>query len=163
MVICGVSWYVSWNDFTHNGIESNLKRAAQAENVEEFISSLGLAIENIEREGLVEGNSGLLVKDSSSDIGIWYGHIKEVRQAIKDIVDENSTLAIPIGPERLLTIAVNTLRFIGIEEEKVAIPLLISLYPNQGVTIIGGLIALIVFFACGGRILKVSLISIERR
>ena len=69
-----------------------LKRAAKANTVELAIDNLDIALKYIEDNNLTSGNTGVIYKPPSNDIGFWYNNIKSAYNELKSINPDASIL-----------------------------------------------------------------------
>ncbi len=71
------------------GCGDYLKLAANAPTIERSTEFLGNALNYIEKENKTKGNSAFLIKTPASDVGIWYGQIKNAYETIHTLVIES--------------------------------------------------------------------------
>jgi hypothetical protein len=110
------------------GCEGYLKRAADANTIELAAKQLKIALDYIEREGLITGYTSIVYRTPDEDIGFWYTNIKS---SITEL-ERMKPSATQLERSNLLMKLRETLLDQGDKgETKVTKPKGIALYPNN--------------------------------
>ncbi len=107
--------------------ESYLKRAADSNTVETAREELDKAIKYIEDNRMTEGNTGIILKSPTNDVGFWYKNLTEAKAEL-DKVGPNVT---PLERTNMLMKLRETLLIKGDKGEHVTAPSGISVFPNN--------------------------------
>jgi hypothetical protein len=87
ILFAGIRWY----QFKLN-CKDYLKLAGDAPTIQKADEFLGRAISYLEDHNLIRGNSAILFRTPSCDVGIWYGQIKGAKETLTRIIDRKSVL-----------------------------------------------------------------------
>lgn len=105
--------------------EGYLKRAADSNTVEMATKELGIALDYMEANHLVEGYTSIVYRTPSEDIGFWYKNIKASREELTKLSKE----ATPLERTNVLMKLRETLLDTEKTGTAVTVPNGISLYP----------------------------------
>lgn len=123
-----VSFY---NSYKFNmEIGGHLKRAANSNTVELAKQEINFALENIKKNELTDGNTGVLFKTPSKDVGFWYTNI----QASYDELNEVGESATQLEKTNLLMKLRETLT----DEEGLIKPKGIAIFPYNALFLFWG-------------------------
>jgi hypothetical protein len=127
--------------------EGYLKRAADANSVDQAKEQLKVALNYMEGHGLTKGFTSVLYNTPDEDLGFWYKNIKSAKIELDKVTDETTSLE----KSNVLMKLRETLLDEGEEGSSVTVPTGISIYPNNIVYFWLGLLSFVIF--CGGCVL----------
>jgi hypothetical protein len=113
-----------------------LKLAADAPTVERADEFLGKAIAFIEKTGRTSGNSAIIFKKPTDDMGTWYGQLKGSKETTEKILAKGDA-ATQLERDNALMKIRETVLDQGKDGESVTTPSWISLVPHQASYILG--------------------------
>jgi hypothetical protein len=136
-------------------VENHLQQAAVE--FPDFVSvSLQQAVDNIVQMHLDKGNCGVFDKESDTNLSLWFQGIKTAKLSIDSLIKESQSdtvlVSVFIAQQkvgRLVSNIRSILQRVGITKDEVRSPRFISLYPYQGLIMLGGFICLITFLVTG--------------
>jgi len=105
--------------------EGYLKRAADANTVEQAKKELTIAITYMEKHNLIEGYTSILYQTPDEDVAFWYNNIKSSREELSKVTGQTT----PLEKTNILMKLRETLLDGGSEGDNVTIPSGISIYP----------------------------------
>lgn len=141
IIISIVCWYGN-----KVGCKDYLKLAGDAPTVQKANEFLEKALGYMERRGLTNGNSAILFRTPSSDVGIWYNQVKGAQQTLASILVKGEAVSQLEKDNALMKIREVVLDQ-GERGTKVTMPVHIILFPLQllffVMLILGGVILII--------------------
>jgi len=127
------------NDISFNkNCEGYLKRAADANTVSQAKTELERAIKYMEENGLTHGYTSLVYKTPDEDVEFWYNNIKSAKTELEKVTDKTT----PLERTNMLMKLRETLLDGEGGKNSVTVPPGISLYPNNVIYFLGGLLSL---------------------
>ena len=105
-------------------ISSHISRAAISNTVELAEKELSTALQNIEERGMTSGNTGIIFKTPSKDVGFWYENLSQSLAELKSISDDATQL-------EKTNILMKLRESITGPDNTVIEPSFISIYPNN--------------------------------
>lgn len=117
----------------------HLKRAADANTIDLAKNELKIVMDYLEKRNLTDGIVSIVLKQPQNDIGFWYQNLKSSYEELEQIKPDTTQLE----KSNLLMKLRETLIDSG-EELKVTCPNGISIYPNNMIYFIWGVIAWII-------------------
>jgi len=147
MIVLGTVSCLSVYQF-NRGCADYLKLAGDASTVEAANGFLGQALSYMEATGKTSGNSSLIFKKPSSDVGIWYKQTKDAKGVLEGIIAKGDEAT---GIEK--SNALIKVRETVLDETSVTYPPHIALYRNGyalavilwwilGLAMVGGVVCL---------------------
>lgn len=117
--------------------ESYLKLAGDAPTVEKADAFLGKAIAHLERAGKTSGNSAVIFKTPTNDVGIWFGQLSGAKQTTEAIIAKAEAVTQLERDNALMKIREVVLDDKGGETgTAVTLPAHISIVPHQVIIIV---------------------------
>jgi hypothetical protein len=147
-----VNSIMRWYD-TKVGCGDYLKLAGDAPTVQKAYDFLEIALDYMEKRGLTNGNSAVLFRTPSSDIGIWYNQVKGAKETLTSILAKGE-MATQLEKDNALMKVREVVLDQGEQGTKVTMPANITLFPMQ--------VLFWVMFILGGVILIIGVIVILR-
>lgn len=148
IVISIVCWYDN-----KVGCEDYLKLAGDAPTVQKANEFLEKALDYMERRELTNGNSAVLFRTPSSDVGIWYNQVKGIQQTLASILAKGEAVS-QLEKDNALMKAREVVLDGDEKGTKVTMPAHIKLFPLQSL--------FYVMLFLGGVILTIGVIVIWR-
>jgi len=121
--------------------EGYLKRAADANTINQAKKELTIALNYMENHGLIQGYTSVMYQTPDEDVAFWYNNIKSARTELEKVTDETT----PLERTNILMKLRETLLDGGKEGSTVTVPSGISIYPNNVAYVWFGGIAFILF------------------
>lgn len=138
-------------------VESHLKLAATTEFTDTVSVSLQRALDNLVQMRLNRGNCGVFDKELSTNLSNYFQRIGLAKASVDSLNREFQSDTVSVSAsmaQRKVESVVSKMRLAlkraDITKEKVKSPKFISLYPYQGLIMVGGTICLIVWIVTGG-------------
>lgn len=122
MIVRGVNLLVF-----EKGCEGYLKRAADANTVEQAKKELTIAITYMERHNLTEGCTSILWQTPDEDVAFWYNNIKSSREELSKVTGQTT----PLEKTNILMKLRETLLDESKDGSSVTVPSGISIYPHN--------------------------------
>lgn len=125
-----------------------LKLAGDAPTVERADDFLGKAMAYLEKTNMISGNSSIIFKKPTNDVGIWYAQIKAAKETTEKIIARGEGVSQLEKDNALMKIR-ETVLDQGEKGTVITTPDWISLFPNQLFKIINWPLLSIIFGLIG--------------
>ena len=118
-------------------IENYISQAASSPSPQIAEQKLGVAIAEIDREGLTSCNTGILFTYPTNDLGFWYGRLVDSRALLRRLPPGDSELEVSNTMMRVHESLVSD----GKNGQSIVVPEGISIYPHNVLFLWWGLLS----------------------